>query len=176
MRGGQRLAAQGHGAGVGGQALGFGHGFHGRGQGLQALRGEALVGNFLLKRFQRHAAVLPGVATGGQRVVGAGGVVAHRLGREVAQEHRARIGDARGQSLGRIHGQNQVLGSILVGEGQHGGRIGQQHGAAFGQGQRGHFAARQHGQLSRNFGFHLGQDVLVIGEQHHLRVGAVLSL
>ena len=55
---------------------------------MHPLGSKTLEGDFLHERIERDAAVLPSVAAGGQRMVSAGSVVAHCLGRKVAQKFK----------------------------------------------------------------------------------------
>ena len=161
---------------MGGESFGFSHGFHHRTEGLQAGDRKSLKSDFLHERVKRHAAVLPGVAAGGQRVISAGGIVAHRLGREMPQEHRARIRNLRGQGFSLVGGQNKVLGGVLVGEGHHRGRIGQKDGDAVLQCLGRYLTTGKRCELALDFGLHLRKYAGRITQYHHLRIGTVLGL
>ena len=158
------------------EAFGFGHDFDDRANGLQSHRRQTLEGYLLHKRIERHPTVLAGIAAGWQGVIGTGGIVAHRFGGKVAQEHRARIRYLGSQGFGIVGGQNKVLGRVLVRKSQHGGRIGQQNGAAVFEGLGRDLAAGQRFELGSYFGLHLFQQLARIAEHDDLRVDPVLGL
>src|SRR3546814_15177734 len=56
----------------------------------QAIGGEFLHGDLLLVTGHRHAAVAARVTVGRQYVIAAAAVIAHRFGRPLAEENRAR--------------------------------------------------------------------------------------
>ena len=108
-----------HGGGVRPETLGLGHGDDGRGEGRKPLAREFLIGDLAQERVGVHAAVSPRPAARGQRVVGSRGVIPGAFGRPGADEDASGGGDLRRDVPGVAHRDDQVLGGVGVGEGDH---------------------------------------------------------
>ncbi len=109
-------------------------------------------------------------------MVGAGTVVAHRLGRPGSQEHRAGIGDAIEQRarFARLH--DQVFGRIGIGHRQRLGEIGHDQDAAVADGFLQDALARQRAALALELRRHRRGQLLRIGDQQRLRAHVMLGL
>src|SRR6202035_1571073 len=89
------------------------------------------------------------VAVGRQDVIRSGAVVAQRLGRPGAEKHRTRAAYLR-QPVARLaYLQQQVLGGVLVGDGQCGGEVRHEDAAAGGERLLENRAARESRQRAR---------------------------
>ena len=158
------------------QALGFRHGFHRFANALQAGLREALEGDFFGKTVEVHSAIGFGKTAGGQRVVGAAGIIARTFRRIRTNEHRPRILHLLGKRFAVVTIQYQMLGRVFVHELHH-FFVGAKHDdATVAQRLRHHFAPRQGGKHLR---YHTGQTLgkrLVGGEQYRLAIRTMLGL
>ena len=173
---GHGLHAQGHGAGVGIELLGLGHELHRAADAADALGGEGLQGELALETVDAQAAVGAHAAHGGQRVVGAAGVVARAFAAVVTQEDGPGVDGFLSHSGGVLHGDDEMLGGVSVGKINGVLLISQHDDAAVGNGLGGHFPAGQLRKLLLHLGSHGFGHGGIGGDQHGLAVRAVLGL
>ena len=116
------------------------------------------------------------MSVGGQGVIDARRVVAGALGRAVAEEHAAGIGDflRQGDIAGGL--DNQVFGRIAIGEGYRFRHISQHDNPAVGERLRDYFFSRQLRQLCGQGLHDLVHKGFRGGNQQRLTVDAVLRL
>ena len=116
--------------------------------------GDAALGEFQDAGFAeevegRQPAREPGRAAGREHMRRAGGVIAERDRRVVAQEDGAGVVDPLGQLLGRIRGDVQMLRADLAGPATRlGRRLGEHESAELFEAVPGQVAARQFGELA----------------------------
>mmetsp|Transcript_10125 Transcript_10125/g.30317 ORF Transcript_10125/g.30317 Transcript_10125/m.30317 type:complete len:201 (-) Transcript_10125:1002-1604(-) len=158
------------------QALKSRHVRHRGAKALQAGGRQGLHSHLLLEAVQRHPAVHPGVAVGGEHVVGAGGVVPHRLGSPGPQEHAAGVVH-QGKPFLRVLGvDDQVLRCVPVAE-LHGFRLGvDADDAGVGERLAGGVTAGQGVALGVHLPLHRLQVHPRQRHQHHLTVRPMLGL
>jgi hypothetical protein len=143
---------------------------------VEPLRRDLLDRDALDEVRHAEATVGAGVAVGGQHVVGAAAVVAHGLGRPRTQEHGAGIAHLAEPVARSCHLQDQVLRSVAVAHLEGGVEIRDQQHAALGHRARGDRAARQGRHLPLDLGDARHGHGARRGDEHDLRVLAVLGL